>query len=648
MSAPSLEAHLALAVGTELRELTPAWFDPALSVTMEFVLSRPEAEVAAFRASRLAWLASFLRDVPRGDPRWASPARFEALLSRFDYSDVAAASLLDPAIGAPLIGVTGGPAHWPEEPYAPTPAEPLSDFAERCPQSFASRAKPSRWDKELAAATQKDLATGKVLGPFESYEELCAAVGGASTPALRFGVDQGSKVRPCDDYSADGQHVNAHFRTSRKLRLSDLRTVAPWFSRLRSSGCRVRLWKRDLHEAYRQVPLSPEHIRFASFCFFDPEAGRVRYYCHTALPFGATAAVYGFNRVAAALTFLANEVLRVPVTNFFDDFFSLDLEGLSQGGFDAFGSLCDLLGIVIKPSKDVPPCAVGELLGVDVDLSGERLLFRLQAARRSKLVLQLDAAVDSGVLPPGAARKLAGKLSFALMAIFGQVGRAALGALFKHATSAVSPHVGAGLRAALLFLSRVLRVAPPAVPGAILHEPRILYTDASDERGGSIGAVLVIPGLRAGCVASCTLHFFGMSLPRSVTRALIRRRQQIAAYELLAVLVALETFARFLQSSRSRAVLLFVDNTTALGWLRNGFARGDVSDLQPVVTLFWDLLLRWRLDFALEWVASALNISDAPSRPLTGSKTFLRERHARAIVPVADLTFACVTRDRGT
>ena len=592
----------------------------------------------AWRRDQLAWLADFLRDEPRGDPRWPSARRFGAVLRRFGYSDVEAADLVDPAIGAPMIGVTGGPDHWPQVDFEAIPAEPLRDFAARCPESFASRAKPSRWDKELAAATKKDLLTGKVLGPFESYEELCQAVGGVSTPGLRFGVDQGNKVRPCDDYSADGAHVNAHFRSSRKLRLSDLRAVPPWFLRLCAAGSRVLLWKRDLHEAYRQVPLSPEHVCYASFCFFDPEVGRVRYYCHTALPFGATAAVYGFNRVAAALTFIANEVLRIPVTNFFDDFFSLDLEGLAQSGFDAFGSLCELLGVVIKPVKDVPPCRIGELLGVDVDLSGARVHFVLQEARRAALVAQLDAVASAGCLPHGAARKLAGKLSFALMAIFGQLGRAALGAVFRHATGDGSARLSAGLYAALLFLARVLRRAPPAIPGVVMCNHLFLYTDASDEHSGAMGGVLVVPGTRAGCIASCEFHFFGLEVPKWALLRLKQRTQQIAAFELFAVLVALETFQR--RITQAGSVLIFVDNTTALGWLRNGFARGDVADLQPVVTFFWDLLLRWRLDAALEWVPTDLNISDAPSRPVSGDMSFLRARGARRVAASSTRTFS--------
>ena len=637
MAAPSLEAHLALALGTKLEPLAPAWFDPALAKTLDFVTATPAPQVAALRHDRLSWLADFLRDEPRGDPRWPSPRRFAALLRHFGYSDVAAADLVDPAFGAPMIGVTSGPDHWPEVSFEAVPSEPLSDFAARCPERFASRAKPSRWDKELLAATKKDLLTGKVLGPFESYEELCEALGGPSTPGLRFGVDQGAKVRPCDDFSADGEHVNAHFRTSRKLRLSDLRVIAPWFSRLRSAGRGVRLWKRDLHEAYRQVPISPEHIRYASFCFFDPEVQRVRFYCHTALPFGATAAVYGFNRVAAALTFLANVALFIPVTNFFDDFFSLDLADLAQSGFDVFGSLCELLGVVIKPVKDVIPCQLGELLGVDVDLSGPRLRFVLQDARREKLLLQIAAVVSSGVLPHGGARRLAGKLSFALMAIFGQLGRAALGAVFRHATRAGSPRVSDGLRAALLFLERVLRRAPKAVPGVVMTKQVVLYTDASDELGGGLGGVLVVPGLSAGCFASCAFYYYGLSVPARVVARLRARKQQIAAFELFAVLVALETFYRRLCVTRE--VLIFVDNTTALGWLRNGFARGDVGDLQPVVTLFWDLLLQWRLDTALEYVPTDLNISDAPSRPVSGDLSFLRAQHARRVEAVSTLTF---------
>ena len=62
----------------------------------------------------------------------------------------------------------------------------------------------------------------------------------------------------------------------------------------------------------------------------------------------------------------------------------------------------------------------------------------------------------------------------------------------------------------------------------------VLYTDAEGE--GGVGAVLVH-------VASRACQHIVSAVPRSVKRALLRRRTQINVFELLAVLMALESFS---------------------------------------------------------------------------------------------------------
>ena len=168
----------------------------------------------------------------------------------------------------------------------------------------------------------------------------------------------------------------------------------------------------------------------------------------------------------------------------------------------------------------------------------------------------------------------------------------------------------------------------------------VLYTDASDELGGALGAVLLVP--KSDGQSAWRASFFSWSIPSRWVTLLRQRKQQIAAFELMGVLVALETFARpIVQAQR---VLLLVDNSTALGWLRNGFARGDTADLQPLVSLFWDLCLRWKLDISLEWVASALNLADAPSRPRSGDRQFLRALAARRVPESIGQTEAALAR----
>ena len=288
-------AHLHQAQRSVLSEPPPRWVDPELAATLDFLAAHSDAEVLAFREAQLWWLTNFCDEIPAGPAAWPWATRFKRLLEHFDYSDPEAADLCDPAHGAPLVGVSGGPAHWPEIPSEiPDDPQVLLDQAARDSGFFTARIRPSKHDQELWDVTADEVASGKTLGPFRSYDALTSATGGPPVVALRFGVQQTDKLRPCDDLTAEplgNFHVNRFFATSRKLRLSDLGVIGWWSARLRATGRTIMLWKRDHKSAYRQIPIKRSHRRFAAFGFCCPASGRKRYFCPLALPFGATAAV---------------------------------------------------------------------------------------------------------------------------------------------------------------------------------------------------------------------------------------------------------------------------------------------------------------------------------------------------------------------
>ena len=75
----------------------------------------------------------------------------------------------------------------------------------------------------------------------------------------------------------------------------------------------------DLSKAYKQMPILPQHRDLAVIFFRDVE-GRTRFYVPRSLIFGATAAVYGFNRASRSLWWIINRFLKVPLAVYFDDF----------------------------------------------------------------------------------------------------------------------------------------------------------------------------------------------------------------------------------------------------------------------------------------------------------------------------------------
>lgn len=151
---------------------------------------------------------------------------FKFLLRHYGYDDVGAADL---CLGAPILGEMGGPSEWPlaEPPrpslYAEDQPPPLWSGQEILAENEGARnvflhsIRPSKFDCTLLEASEADRRAGLLEGPFFNIVDIpfsrCAI-------ARRFGVDQGDKVRECDDFSLSG--VNRGFRCLRKLKLANI------------------------------------------------------------------------------------------------------------------------------------------------------------------------------------------------------------------------------------------------------------------------------------------------------------------------------------------------------------------------------------------------------------------------------------------
>ena len=375
---------------------------------------------------------------------------------------------------------------------------------------------------------------------------------------------------------------------------------------LRSTVPDLVFWKRDHDGAYRQILMRPEDFPLAAVVFCHPDTGQKVFYSHRALPFGATASVYGYNRVARAVVHIARAFLGLPVDSYFDDFWAVDRRELAQSSFALFGALNVALGLSLKRRKDLHPTVKGPLLGVQCDLGPFPFRAEVDPDRCAKLVKILMRVLAQDLLPSGPASSLAGKLQFASCAIFGRVGRAALRAIYARQYSTFRGHsrLTIGLRAALCFLCVLLQdpparlVAPPSV-----REPHYaLYTDGAGT--GWISGVLLRPGSPA--------IVFQARVPDAVLHLLMVRKQQIALIELLAVLTAIEAFGPLIAH---RDVLLMIDNKVAEVAVRNGYVRRDARDACVLASALWLALMRLRCTVWVDRVSSKLNISDGPTRP---------------------------------
>ena len=546
-----------------------------------------------------------------------------SLLVQEGYDDPGAADLCE---AAPLLGLMGGPVAWPLQ--APPDVDPLTrpeilaaSASERA--AFLRTVKPGKFDQELWDASVSDVTKHRMCGPFWSEDEVAQHLGTRQfVVSRRFGVQQSDKLRPCDDFTRS--FVNNGIFANRKLSLSGLDSFFSLAYALfgvpsepvdsaEHSRSGLKFWRRDHEGAYRQIPISREDQPLTVVVFCDPVSGRHVYFYHTALPFGATASVYGYNRVSRAVVFLARKLLDIPVDSYFDDFWGVDYEENVDASYRAFAALNELLGFAIKHSKDVPPTSADSLLGVYVNIVSVPFTASVTNERRVSLREVLREHIRSNKLSPASAATLAGRLNFAASALFGRVGRAPLRAVYARQHQERDPEnlyyrLTVLLRAALQALFDLLECPPPRIahaPWATLP-PVTIFTDGAGD--GCIGGVALLPE-RGGHAVVFMSRVSGRAM-----RRMVHRFNQIALIELLAVLTGVEEFRELI---RGRDVRIFVDNTVAESSLRNGYMRRDSRDACALIGELWLQLLHLGVNVWFDRVPTAFNIADGPSRPLS-------------------------------
>lgn len=96
----------------------------------------------------------------------------------------------------------------------------------------------------------------------------------------------------------------------------------------------------DLSAAYRQLAISGKSLDYYIACF-NPFSRRAEVYQLLALPFGATASVFSFLRIAHSLWWLGCVALHICWASFFDDYITLGqtmegdvLDGVSSNTSD--------------------------------------------------------------------------------------------------------------------------------------------------------------------------------------------------------------------------------------------------------------------------------------------------------------------------
>ena len=356
---------------------------------------------------------------------------------------------------------------------------------------------------------------------------------------------------------------------------------------------------------------------FATVAFYDPAVDDVRFAHVFGLPFGLTASVTQFVRVATLVRACARRLLALLVDLYIDDNLYVDPAASATSAAESLAFLYSLVGIPLKTAKHQPPAPANTALGVLVDISrahhatAPTASLALLPRRRDDILAALAAAADANYLSPADAATLYGKLHFAVAHAWGRPGRAALQPLIQRSNDRDATHTWTPTLAAMrAFFNALLPHLPPAeIPIREPAEPTtplLLYTDASwSSAYKGIGIFLADP-LRRFAPTFAAAVIPASLLARFPPNALTA----IYHAELAAAVSALTTFATYL---RNHHVLHFVDNTGALSNLIHGYARDAAA--APLVNAYHLLAARYRIRPFFEYVPSAENIADIPSRP---------------------------------
>ena len=241
------------------------------------------------------------------------------------------------------------------------------------------------------------------------------------------------------------------------------------------------------------------------------------------------------------------------------------------------------------------------ILGVDISMSERGFQFRPSREKCLRWRACIETALAESRLLPGAASKLAGRLSWACSQLFHRFGRATLRALFDQRTlrcGSMSPELRRCLKWWLCVLALDLAELRPWVrqTSRVVH----LFCDAAGNPP-HLGAVLVV-GTRwywthCGVDSEVLGHFKR------------RRDSQIMGLELLSITLGFCTFASQL---KGRRVIVHSDNTGSEACVRRGSARS--MDHAQLVHAQWTQAAVLAMSVFVKRVATDVNIADLPSR----------------------------------
>ena len=516
-------------------------------------------------------------------------------------------------------------------------------WAQKAVVSSCRRCDEDREIAEAVWAETMDQASAEkqwVRGPFTA-EQVTERQGRHWIPAKRFGVKQGGKVRPVDDFSQ--YLINAAVTCHEKIDLEGIDHIGStarfflgasqedgsWqlpFGDGVSYGQKSSTWSDaecadlqgrclDLRQAYKQLVRHPDDSWASILAVLNPDDGCVYFFEAVALPFGAVSSVWAFNRAARALRTILARLLKLVVTNFFDDFCQLELGVLTTSAWNTAELVMQLLGWEVSTGEEKrrPFSKSFEILGAIVSFPMDQtgvVTVCNKESRLEQLKLQLMELREAQgtAISRTKVESLKGKLLYAAGHTYGRCTQLACQLLHRFSGMGSMVQVTAELVHATSHALELLAQAKPRRITAWCDVPPVLvFTDGAaedDMARVTHGALILDPW-------SGQAFYFGDHIPTAFVEFWTRagKRQVISQAEIFPVLVAKETWGHILEN---RSVLWFLDNDSA--------RQSLVRNFSPVLDNFCLLQFNAQLDMLVQarhWYArvpSKSNPSDDASR----------------------------------
>ena len=254
------------------------------------------------------------------------------------------------------------------------------------------------------------------------------------------------------------------------------------------------------------------------------------------------------------------------------------------------------------------------ILGVTFNL--EQLVLEIKEQRKQELLETIDSVLESGLLDPGLAGKLKGKLMFGASQLWGKVGRAFFRPLserqYMKDLHGDRMEINPAIVRSLIYWKKLVQRGPPREISLRAEKSSdvVIFTDGftpdqrKDEAGPDrIGAVM----FDRRAVAPKQISEV---IPTAVSDKWLRRKTQIVPIEMIAPILAIQTF----RDHRNKDVLLLIDSEAVEAALVKGYSSKE--DLCELVEIFWELALEYRINFFIDRVSTDANPADWPSRDL--------------------------------